>query len=50
MGIFDENKVSEVIPVPEGQKVAALIAMGYPDEDPKAPRRKAVEDLVTYID
>ena len=50
MGIFDENKVSEVIPVPEGQKVAALIAMGYPDEEPKAPRRKTVEDLVTYID
>lgn len=50
MGIFDEDKVSEVIPVPENQKVAALIAVGYPDEEPKAPRRKAVEDLVTYID
>ena len=50
MGIFDEDKVSEVIPVPEGQKVAALIAMGYPDEEPKAPRRKTVEDLVTYLD
>lgn len=50
MGIFDEDKVSEVIPVPEGQKVAALIAAGYPDEEPKAPRRKSVEELVTYLD
>lgn len=50
MGIFDENKVSEVISVPEGQKVAALIAIGYADEAPKAPRRKSVEDLVTYAD
>lgn len=45
MGIFDENKVSQVIPLPEGQQVAALIAIGYPAEEPKAPRRKAVEEL-----
>ncbi len=50
MGVFDEAKVSQVIPVPEGQKVAALIAAGYPDEEPKAPRRKSVEELVTYLD
>ncbi|MCI8645649.1 MAG: nitroreductase [Firmicutes bacterium] len=50
MGIFDENKVSEVIPVPEGQQVAALVALGYPDEEPKAPKRKSAEELVTYID
>lgn len=50
MGVFDEAKVAEAIQVPEGQKVAALIALGYPAEEPKAPKRKAVEDLVTYID
>lgn len=50
MGIFDEASVAEVVPVPEGQKVAALIAIGYPDEEPKAPRRKEVSDLVTYLD
>ena len=26
----------------------ALIAIGYPDIDPEAPRRKSVEDLLTY--
>lgn len=50
MGIFDEEKVGEVIPIPEGQKLAALIALGYPDIDPKAPRRKTAEELVTYVD
>lgn len=50
MGIFDEDSVAKVVPVPEGQKVAALIAIGYPDEEPKAPRRKEVSDLVTYLD
>ena len=26
----------------------ALIAVGYPDQEPAAPRRKAVSDLLTY--
>ena len=26
----------------------ALIAIGYPDIAPDAPRRKSVEDLLTY--
>lgn len=50
MGIFDEAKVGETVSIPEGQKVAALIAIGYPDEEPKVPRRKEVSELVTYLD
>ena len=35
--------------LPEGQRVAALISMGYADcEAPEAPKRKAAEDLVSY--
>lgn len=49
LGIFDEAAVAEAIELPEGQRVAALIAMGYADCDaPEAPKRKAAEDLVTY--
>ena len=47
MGIFDENKVAEVIELPEGQSVSALIAIGYPAEEPAAPKRKSAEDLLT---
>lgn len=47
MGIFDEEKVIEIVGVPEGQSVSALIALGYPDEEPKMPPRKSVEDLLT---
>lgn len=50
MGIFDEEQVGKVIPIPEGQKLAALIAIGYPDIDPKAPKRKTAADLVSYVD
>lgn len=49
MGIFEEKDVEQIIDVPEGQRVAALIAMGIPDEEPQAPKRKSPEDLLRYI-
>ena len=48
MGIFDEQKLAEAVGVPEGQIAAALIALGYPAIEPQAPKRKAVEDLLSY--
>ena len=47
MGIFDENKVAEVVGLPEGQSVSALVAIGYAAEEPAAPRRKSAEELLT---
>lgn len=50
LGIFDDAKVAEAIQAPEGEKVAALIPIGYPDGIvPAAPRRKETEELVRYI-
>ena len=49
MGIFDPEKVAEIISVPEGQTVSALIALGTPAvEPPEAPRRKEVADLLSF--
>ena len=48
MGIFDDDKVAEVLNVPEGREVIALIPIGYPAEEPVAPRRKPVEELLTF--
>ncbi len=47
MGIYDEKKVIEALGVPEGQSVSALIALGHPAEEPQAPKRKEVDDLLT---
>ncbi|MBQ7775598.1 MAG: nitroreductase family protein [Lachnospiraceae bacterium] len=48
MGIFDDDKVTQLLNVPEGREVVALIPIGYPAEEPVAPRRKPVEELLTF--
>lgn len=48
MGIFDEAKTASLLEIPENQEITALIPIGYPDEEPAAPKRKSVEDLLTY--
>lgn len=48
MGLFDDEKTARIIDLPQGQTVAAIIALGLPDEVCEAPRRKPVSDLVSY--
>lgn len=48
MGLFDEEKASELLELPDDRELAALIAIGYPDESPAAPGRKTVEELLSY--
>ena len=47
MGIFDDEKISEVLNLPEDQIVGAVIAAGYPDEAPEAPARKGADIILT---
>lgn len=49
LGIFDEEAIAKSISLPEGEKVAALIAIGYPDQQCEAPKRKTVDDLLRII-
>ena len=49
MGIFDEAEVAKAVSLPEGQKVGAVIALGYPADAPQAPVRKETEDLVKFL-
>lgn len=48
MGIFDEKAIGDLLSIPEDREVAALIAIGYPDESPTAPTRKTVDVLLEY--
>ena len=50
MGIFDENKVGQVVEIPEGQTLAAIIPIGFPaDGEVACPPRKAAEDLISFV-
>ncbi len=48
MGLFDQDKVESLLGLPEDRELIALIPIGYPDESPAAPKRKSVEDLLSY--
>lgn len=48
MGMYDIDKAEEIIQVPEGQLLMALVAIGYPDEEPEVPKKKTVEDLLKF--
>lgn len=49
MGIFDEDYLRKEYQIPEDRNIAAIMAVGYPAEEPAAPKRKSVEELVTFL-
>lgn len=50
LGVFDDAKVAEAISLPSDQKVAALIPIGYSDGTPAAPKRKEVDEILSFIE
>lgn len=48
LGIFDEAKAASYLEIPEDRELVALIPIGYPAEEPVAPKRKPVEELLSY--
>lgn len=47
MGMIDPIAAAEVLALPEGRNVSALIALGWPAVSPEMPRRKTVEELLS---
>ena len=50
MGIFDEPKIKAILQLPEGESISALIAVGYADIAPDAPKRKETGELLQIIE
>lgn len=48
MGIFNRAEVTSLLELPDDRELVSLIALGYPDESPVAPKRKTVEDLLSF--
>lgn len=51
LGIFDEDKVAEVVHLPENEVVECLIPYGYPetDEIKPAPKRLSVDEVLRFV-
>ena len=48
IGAFDEEKVMELLKIPDKWKVIALLTLGYPAEKPKQPNKKAIEEMFSF--
>jgi nitroreductase len=46
VGLFDHDKVGELIKLPADHEVLTLIPLGYPDQTPKPPKRR---DQTAYV-
>ncbi len=48
VGSFEHQAAEELLNVPKGMELVALIPLGYPDHQPTAPKRRDVADFVHF--
>ena len=45
VGLFDHAKADELVGLPAGYQVVAMIPIGYPDNDPSPPKRRETNEF-----
>lgn len=48
IGDFSQNRVKELLKVPEEYKVVELMPLGYPADKPRVKVRKSLEEIISY--
>jgi nitroreductase len=48
VGLFDHDRVGEIVKLPDEHEVLVLVPLGYPDHEPGAPKRRKIEEFVHY--
>lgn len=48
VGLFDHDKVGELLNLPDGYTVVELTPLGYPDREATAPPRKELAEIIVY--
>lgn len=48
LGRFDEQKVKDLLGIPNEVRIVAVTVMGYPSESPTQTPRKNIEEIVSY--
>ncbi len=46
LGIYDEDGIKKILNLDDGLGISCLIPIGYPDEEPIAPKRHEVKDIL----
>ncbi len=49
VGAFDEEKVSKVMKLARGLRPVAMLAVGFPAENPLPPERRPVEEVIEFV-
>ena len=50
VGAFDDQKVSQVLHLPDNLRPVAMLPVGYPAENPEHSTRRHLTDLVHYVE
>lgn len=50
IGSFSSNKLKSLIDIPEDLEPFILMTVGHPDDDSHSPTKKAVEELVRWVE
>ncbi len=48
IGLFDASKAAKILRLPANVRVVLLLPLGYPVEEPTAPGRKELPEIVSY--
>jgi len=48
IGDFKEDKVKQLLNIPDKWNVVALVSFGYPTEKPKPKRKKPIEEIGSF--
>ncbi len=48
LGSFDENKVKQILDIPEKVRVVSITPLGYPAESPAPKPRKSLDEIISY--
>jgi len=48
LGDYNENNIRKLFNVPSKIQILAVIAFGYPDEEPKPKKKKKTEEIFHY--
>lgn len=50
IGSFNKKRLKELIKIPDGYEPFILMTVGHPDDDSQSPTKKAVGELVRWIE